>query len=111
MKNYNIKSNMIFIYGFFLLLFFFVNIFTGRTGDKGPQDCQPYLENTNVALRHVKVMSNTIVPPYERCVNQLERPGASRRWMVSSYINLMKYYENIPGSQWEKYQAKLNKEK
>ena len=99
------------MYGFFLLFFFFVNIFIAKTGGKGSQDCQPYLETTNVALLHVKVMSNTIVPPYEGCVNQLERPGASRRWMVSSYINLMKYYVNISGGQWENYQAKLNREK
>lgn len=110
MKSLKINSKLLFINGF--LFFFFINIFIGKTGGKEYEECQPYLERTNNELIKVKVMSSAIVPGFEKCVYQLEKPaGTSRRWMVRSYINLMKYYENIPGAQWKILQEKLNKEK
>ena len=112
MKSVKINSKLLLINGFVLFVFFFINIFTGTTGGKEHEECQPYLLRTNNELLKVKVMSSAIVPNFENCVNKLEKPaGTSRRWMVRCYINLMKYYENIPGTQWNILQAKLNKEK
>lgn len=106
MKSLKIISQIIFSCG---ILFFLLINFYGKSGGSESQDCEPYLKTTNIDLRK-NVMSSTTKPPYENCVRKLERPGASRRWMVDSYINLMKYYENTDVTSFRSYKIKLSKE-
>ena len=108
MKNLKIIPKIIFSCG--LLLFLLINFYGKSSGTKS-QDCEPYLKSTNIDLRKVRIMSSTIQPPFESCVGKMERPGASRRWMVDSYINMMKYYENTDVNSFHTYKIKLSREK
>lgn len=104
MKNFKINfPPFVFIIAIFIFLISFDN-------KKVNQDCQSYLIAKNKDLRHVNGLSNATAPPYEKCVNSLQSPGAKRIFMIDSYKNLLDYCALAAPGKLQTYKKSLHLE-